>query len=222
MVLLLKRAWLLKNGKRVVSMNYLWAGMILVGVIYAAFTGRLPDVTTAALDSAKEAVTLCITMLGVMSFWMGLMKIGERAGLIGAFTERLRPLLRFLFPNLPKDHVVNEYLATNMAANIFGLGWAATPAGLKAMEELQKINEENCRRYGENEHRGRDIATKEMCDFLIINISSLQLVPINIIAYRAQYGSATPSDIMGAAIVATTVGTLVAVIFCKLMKSRGV
>ena len=122
-------------------MNYLWAGMILVGVVYAAFTGRLPDVTTAALDSAKEAVTLCITMLGVMSFWMGLMKIAEQAGAISAFTKSLRPALRFLFPNLPKEHVVNAYLATNMVANIFGLGWAATPAGLKAMEELQKINE---------------------------------------------------------------------------------
>ena len=198
-------------------MNYLWAGMILVGVVYATFTGRLPDVTTAAIDSAKEAVTLCITMLGVMSFWMGLMKIAEQAGVIFAFAKSLRPILGFLFPNVPKEHVVNEYLATNMVANIFGLGWAATPAGLKAMEELQKINEENCLRYGENEHRGRDIATKEMCDFLIINISSLQLVPINIIAYRAQYGSAMPTDIMGPAIAATTVGTLVAVMFCKLM-----
>lgn len=202
-------------------MNYLWAGMILVGVVYAAFTGRLPDVTTAALDSAKEAVTLCITMLGVMSFWMGLMKIAENAGVIKGLTHRLRPVLRFLFPRLPKDHIVNEYLATNIIANIFGLGWAATPAGLKAMEELQKINEENCKCYGENQYRGTDIATKEMCDFLIINISSLQLVPINIIAYRAQYGSATPTDIMGAAIAATTVGTIVAVIFCKLMPDRG-
>ena len=104
-----------------------------------------------------------------------------------------------------------------MAANIFGLGWAATPAGLKAMAELQKINEEKCQRYGENDYRGRNIATKEMCDFLIINISSLQLVPINIIAYRAQYGSVMPTDIMGPAIAATTVGTLVAVMFCKLM-----
>lgn len=202
-------------------MNYLWAGMILVGIIYAAFTGRLPDVTTAALDSAKEAVTLCITMLGVMSFWMGLMKIAERAGIIESLTHRLRPILHFLFPKIPKDHIANEYLATNIIANIFGLGWAATPAGLKAMEELQKINEENCIRYGENEYRGRDIATKEMCDFLIINISSLQLVPINVIAYRAQYGSAVPTDIMGAAIAATTVGTIVAVIFCKLMPNRG-
>lgn len=201
-------------------MNYLWACMILIGVVYAAFTGRLPDVTTAALDSAKEAVALCITMLGVMSFWMGLMKIAEKAGMIAGFTRALRPALRFLFPNLPPDHIANEYLATNMVANIFGLGWAATPAGLKAIAELQKINEENCRRYGENEYRGTDIATKEMCDFLIINISSLQLVPINIIAYRAQYGSVTPTDIMGPAIAATTVGTIVAVIFCKLIPDR--
>lgn len=198
-------------------MNYLWSGMILIGVIYAAFTGRLPDVTTAALDSAKDAVTLCITMLGVMSFWMGLMKIAEQAGMIAGFTKKLKPVLKFLFPNLPKDHIVNEYLATNMVANIFGLGWAATPAGLKAMAELQKINEENCLRYGENAYRGKEIATKEMCNFLIINISSLQLIPVNIIAYRVQYGSATPTDIVGPAIAATTVGTIVAVIFCKLV-----
>ena len=202
-------------------MNYLWAGMILIGVVYAAFTGSLPDVTTAALDSAKEAVTLCITMLGVMSFWMGLMKIGENAGMIATLACRLRPVLHFLFPYLPKDHIVNEYLSTNMIANILGLGWAATPAGLKAMAELQRINEENCKHYGENQYRGTDIATKEMCDFLIINISSLQLVPINIIAYRAQYGSVAPTDIMGAAIAATTVGTIVAIVFCKLMPDRG-
>ena len=202
-------------------MNYLWAGMILVGVIYAAFNGTLPDVTTAALDSAEEAVTLCITMLGVISFWMGLMNIAERAGMIAGFTKKLKPFLRFLFPNIPEDHIANEYLSTNIIANIFGLGWAATPAGLKAIAELQKLNEENCKRYGENKYRGIDIATKEMCDFLIINISSLQLVPISIIAYRSQYGSVNPTDIMGPALAATTVGTLVAIVFCKLIPDRG-
>lgn len=201
-------------------MSYLWAGMILIGVVYAAFNGTLPDVTTAALDSAKEAVTLCITMLGVMSFWMGLMNIAEKAGMIAGFTKKIKPVLRFFFPNIPEDHIVNEYLSTNIVANIFGIGWAATPAGLKAIAELQKINEENCKRFGENKYRGTDIATKEMCDFLIINISSLQLVPINIIAYRAQYGSVNPTDIMGPAIAATTAGTLVAMIFCKLMPDR--
>lgn len=202
-------------------MNYLWAGMILIGVVYAAFNGTLPDVTTAALDSAEEAVTLCITMLGVISFWMGLMNIAERAGMIAGFTKKLKPFLHFLFPNIPEEHIVNDYLSTNIIANIFGLGWAATPAGLKAIAEMQKINEENCKRYGENKYRGIDIATKEMCDFLIINISSLQLVPISIIAYRSQYGSVNPTDIMGPALAATTVGTLVAIVFCKLIPDRG-
>lgn len=97
-------------------MNYLWAFMILIGVIFAAFTGKLPDVTNAALDSAKEAVTLCITMMGVMSFWVGLMKIAEKSGIIGGLSKRLRPLLRFLFPNLPEGHIANEYIATNIIA----------------------------------------------------------------------------------------------------------
>ena len=204
-----------------IKMNYLWAGMILLGVIYAAFCGNLPEVTVAALDSAKEAVTLCITMLGVMSFWMGLMNIATKSGLIASLTEKMRPVLRFLFPKLPRNHVVNEYLATNMIANIFGLGWAATPAGLKAMEQLQNINIKNCQEHGVKSYRAPDIATKEMCDFLIINISSLQLVPVNIIAYRSQYGSAAPANIMGAAIVATTIGTLAAVVFCKLIPDKG-
>lgn len=203
------------------GMNYLWAGMILTGVIYGALNGTLPEVTTAALESAKEAVNLCITMLGVMSFWMGFMHIAEQAGLIHALTKGIKPMLHFLFPNVPKDHAANTYLAENIIANIFGLGWAATPAGLKAMEELQKINEENCKRYGENKYRGKEIATKEMCDFLIINISSLQLVPINMIAYRSQYGSVNPMDIMGPAIAATTIGTLAAILFCKWMPDRG-
>lgn len=201
-------------------MSYLWSGMILTGIVYGALNGTLPEVTTAALESAKEAVSLCITMLGAMSFWMGLMYIAERAGLIPALTEKIKPILHFLFPNVPRDHEANTYLAENIIANIFGLGWAATPAGLKAMEELQKINEENCKKYGENMYHNRETATKEMCDFLILNISSLQLVPINIIAYRWQYGSTNPMDIMGPSIAATTAGTVAAVIFCKLMPDR--
>ena len=201
-------------------MNYLWAAMILLGVIYGAFSGTLPEVTVAALDSAKEAVTLCIAMLGVMSFWMGLMNIATKAGLIASLTGKMSPILHFLFPKLPRDHVVNEYLATNMIANVFGLGWAATPAGLKAMEQLQDINVKNCEEHGVNSYRAPDIATKEMCDFLIINISSLQLVPINIIAYRSQYGSAVPANIMGDAIVATTLGTVAAILFCKWMPKK--
>lgn len=201
-------------------MNYLWAIMILAGVIYAAFTGTLPDITTAALDSSKEAVTLCITMTGVMSFWVGLMKIAENGGMIKGMAEKLNPVLKFVFPDLPEGHPAKEYIATNMIANFFGLGWAATPAGLKAMQELQNLNIEECRMKGETKFRAKDLATKEMCSFLIINISSLQLIPVNIIAYRSQYGSVKPTDIVGPSILATTCSTLAAIIFCRIMQHR--
>lgn len=201
-------------------MNYLWAVMILAGVIYAAFTGTLPDITTAALDSAKEAVTLCITMTGVMSFWVGLMKIAENGGMIKGMAEKLNPVLKFIFPDLPEGHPAKEYIATNMIANFFGLGWAATPAGLKAMQELQNLNIEECQIKGESKFRAKDLATKEMCSFLIINISSLQLIPVNIIAYRSQYGSVKPTDIVGPSILATTCSTLAAIIFCRIMLHR--
>lgn len=202
-------------------MNYLWAFMILIGVVFAAFTGRLPDVTNAALDSAKEAVTLCITMMGVMSFWVGLMKIAEKSGIIAGLSGKLRPFLHFLFPSIPEDHAANKYIATNIIANVFGLGWAATPAGLKAMEALQALNAEDVGRYGESKRRGMGIATREMCTFLIINISSLQLIPVNIIAYRGQYGSVNPAAIVGPGLLATLCSTLAAIVFCKVMDRHG-
>lgn len=186
-------------------LNYLWGFMILIGIIYAALTGNLTSVTDAALDSAREAVTLCITMVGVMSFWVGLMRIAENSGIISGAAKKLDPFLRFLFPGIPKGHKANEYISTNMIANIFGLGWAATPAGLKAMEELGKLN-----------HHSKT-ASKDMCTFLIINISSLQLIPVNMIAYRSQYGSANPTRIVGPAIIATLLSTFAGILFAKLM-----
>lgn len=202
-------------------LNYLWGFMLLIGVIYAAITGTLPSITDAALDSAKEAVTLCITMIGVMSFWVGLMRIAENAGIIAGATRKLKPFLRFLFPKLPPDHRANEYIATNMIANIFGLGWAATPAGLKAMEALSELEED--RRIGTLPQKAcpKGTASNEMCIFLIINISSLQLIPVNIIAYRGQYGSVNPPSIVAPAIIATAVSTGIAVLFCKVMEKAG-
>jgi len=196
-------------------LNFLWAFMILIGIIFAAFTGNLPEITNAALDSSKEAISLCITMMGVMSFWMGLMEIATEAGIIESLTSKLNPVLRFIFPHLPPDHSAMKHISANMIANLLGLGWAATPAGLKAMEELEKL--ENARR--QNNHplrRTRGVASNEMCTFLIINISSIQLIPVNVIAYRSQYGSVNPAAIIGAGIVATTVNTLVAIIYCRL------
>lgn len=201
-------------------LNYLWAGMILVGVIFASFTGKMPDITNAALDSSKEAVSLCITMMGVMSFWVGLMEIAARAGIIESASRKIRPLIRFLFPNLPIGHSAEEHITTNIIANVLGLGWAATPAGLKAMEELGKLEED--RRAGRlpGPVRMRGIASNEMCTFLILNISSLQLIPVNVIAYRSQYGSVNPAAVVGPGIVATGVSTVVAVIYCKMMDGK--
>lgn len=193
-------------------MNYLWGFMILIGVVFAAFNGTLPEVTEAAVSSAKEAVALCITMMGVMSFWVGIMRIAENAGIIEGATKKLKPFLRFLFPNIPKDHPANRFIATNMIANVFGLGWAATPAGLRAMEELAKLEEER----GNLER----IASNEMCTFLILNISSLQLIPVNMIAYRSQYGSVNPAAIVGPGIVATMASTAAAIVFCKIMNGK--
>lgn len=195
-------------------LNILWAGMIIIGVVFAAFTGQMAAVTTAALDSAKEAVTLCITMTGVMSFWVGMMEIAKEGGIIEAASRKLRPLLRFLFPELPEGHPAREHIAVNMIANVLGLGWAATPAGLRAMEELEKLEEE--RRNKNISKIPRGMANNEMCNFLILNISSLQLIPVNVIAYRSQYGSVSPTAIVGPAILATLISTLVAVIFCKI------
>ena len=179
--------------------------MILLAIIAAAFTGQLPQVTNAAIDSAKDAVMLCITILGILSMWTGLMKIGECAGLIPALAQRMKPLLRWLFPEIPADHPSFKYIATNFIANILGLGWAATPAGLKAMQSMQELNPR------------RDTATKSMRMFMVVNMSSLQLVTVSIIAYRAQYGSANPSEIIGPGILVTAFSTIVAVLFCKVL-----
>ena len=192
-------------------LNYIWAIMILIGILYAALTGNITSVTEAALDSAGEAVSLCITMAGIMALWMGLMEVAQKAGIIAAMTRGIQPLLTFLFPRIPRQHKAREYIATNFIANILGLGWACTPSGLKAMEALAELEEERGQK-----HR---VASSEMCTFLVMNISSLQLIPVNMLAYRQQYGSANPAAVLAPAIVATLVSTLAAILFCR-MKSR--
>ncbi len=190
-------------------LNYIWAVMLMIGIIFGAFNGNMKEVTDGALNSAKEAVTLCITMLGVMALWSGLMEIAQQSGLIAKMTKGLSPFMSFMFPKIPKEHKSREYISTNVIANILGLGWACTPAGLKAMEELSKLEKE---RTGINSA----VASKEMCTFMILNISSLQLIPVNMIVYRGQYGSANAAGIIAPAIIATLFSTVVSVIFCKI------
>lgn len=202
-------------------LNYLWAGMMAVGILWGAFHGNMAAVTDGALESTKDAVTLCITMLGIMSFWCGILKIGEEAGLIEAMTAKMKPVIRFLFPKLPEDHPAAAYISTNMIANMLGLGWAATPAGLAAMEELEKLEAERRNGGFGGKPVPRGTANDEMCTFLIVNISSLQLIPINMIAYRSQYGSTDPAAIVGPAIAATAISTAAGILFCRiLMKSE--
>lgn len=199
-------------------MNYLWAGMMLVAIVYGSIHGTVPEVTQAALDSSKEAVNLCITMLGILSFWMGLMQIGSASGLIRKMTGGIRPILGWLFPDIPKNHPAMEQIAVNCIANILGLGWAATPAGLRAMEELKNLEEDRRKKKLPGPASPPGVASNEMCTFLVLNISSLQLIPVNVIAYRSQYGSVNPTAIVGPAIIATTISTVVGVAVCKLMK----
>ena len=195
-------------------LNYLWAGMTLTGILWGALHGQMTAVTDGAIQASKEAVTLCITMLGVMTLWIGVLEIGHRSGLVDQLARKMGPVLTFLFPRLDPDGEARKQISVNMIANILGLGWAATPAGLKAMEELKKVEEE--RGMG-GAARQEGTASNEMCTFLIINISSLQLIPMNMIAYRSQYGSVNPTAIVGPALAATFISTVVAVIFCRIM-----
>lgn len=201
-------------------LNAIWAGMIVLGILYGAFTGNLEAVSNAALESAGEAVDLCITMCGIMGLWTGLMKIAQQAGLIAALTRGISPFVSFLFPRIPKNHPARESISTNIVANVLGLGWAATPAGLEAMEELQKLEEDRHLGKAAGPVRKRGVASNEMCTFLIVNISSLQLIPVSVIAYRSQYGSVNPTAVVGPGIAATAVSTGAAILFCRIMDRK--
>lgn len=190
-------------------LNFLWAGMILLGVAYGAAVGRIEDVSNGFIEGGGEAVSLCITMLGIVSLWTGVMEIARKSGLIAGLKKKIAPLIKWLFPDVPPEHPASEYIAINLIANFCGLGWAATPAGLKAMEALAALQDERAGHHVTN-------ASDAMCAFLVINISSIQLIPVNIIAYRAEYGSVNPAAIIIPGIIATTISTLAGVIFCKI------
>lgn len=214
-------------------LNYIWIFMIMIGIVYGSLTGQMAEISGGVIDSSKEAVQLCITMLGVVALWTGLMEIAKESGLVESLTKGLRPFLRFLFPRIPKEHPALSYISLNFIANVLGLGWAATPAGLKAMEALRELERERGnpeyaqlrKEKSKGAAEGREVlkkeahkrsASNEMCIFLILNISSLQLIPVNMIAYRSQYGSVNPTIIIAPAIIATFISTLAAVIYCKI------
>lgn len=201
-------------------LNLLWIVMMAGGICYSAFQGKMAEVTETCMDSATEAVQLCIFMLGVIGVWNGMMEIAVQSGLMKKIAGYMEPLIHWLFPGIPRGHKANEYIAANMAANILGLGWAATPAGLKVMSELKLLDEEQRKKeYINKEKEGR--ASDMMCAFLVINISSLQLIPINMIAYRSQYGSVNAASIVFPSICATFISTLAGIFFIKGMEILG-
>ena len=201
-------------------MAYLWGGMILLGILYATFAGNLHMVTESVLESSREAIQLCITMAGITALWTGIMKIAEKSGIVSKLSCVLHPFIHFLFPQLPKESKACHYISLNFLSNFLGLSWASTSSGLLAFQELDRINREECKKFGESKKRAPHIASSAMCTFLIMNVSSLQLVPMSIIAYRAEYGSLKPAAVAGPAVLATGISTLAAVIFCKIINRR--
>lgn len=191
-------------------LNWIWAGMIVLGIVFSAFTGQLGELSSVVTDSAKEAVSLCITMVAVLAMWSGFMEVAKAADLLRALAERMRGVIRWLFPSIPEEDEVIGDISINFIANVFGLGNAALPAGLKAMKGLQRLNPD------------KNIASVDMCTFLIINMSSLQLLPINLIAYRSQYGSVNPAAIAAPAILATFISSLIVTAFAVWMGRRKV
>lgn len=174
-------------------LNAIWLALMALGVGVAAFNGKAAAVTDAAFAAGKLAIETIIGLAGLMALWMGLMKIAEKSGLMEGLAKLLRPIVRLLFPSIPGDHPAIGAMLMNISANMLGLGSAATPMGLKAMQELQELNDD------------KETASEAMCTFLTLNTSSITLIPGTIIALRATYHSVNPAEIVGATLVASVV-----------------
>ena len=190
-------------------LNGIWGFFVIGGILTGAFLGRMDMVTQAVISGGKTAIELAFAMAGVVAVWSGVLKIAEKGGMIDALAGKMTPIMDVLFPSVPRHHKARKYIAANFAANFLGLGWAATPAGLLAMQELQKLNREE-----------KGTASAAMCMFLTVNMTSLQLVTVNILAFRAEYGSQNPAEIVGAGILATIITTIVGTLAAKIAEGR--
>lgn len=188
--------------------NYIWVFMIISGIIAAILQGKVELVTSAALTGAKDAVAVCLGLISILVFWLGMMKIAEDSGLLDKLAKVLRPVAKFLFPSVPDNHPAMGYILSNMSANLFGLGNAATPMGIKAMEELQKLNPDP------------KTATPAMCTLLALNTSGLTLIPATMIGIRMKYDSINPTEIIGPTLLATIVATGGAILLDRYYRSR--
>lgn len=179
--------------------NLIWAFMAIVGIIFAMINGKMAEVNEAIIQSASDAVTLSIGLISILVFWLGIMNIAEEAGILNVMSKLMRPFILKLFPEIPKDHPAIGYILSNLTANLFGLGNAATPLGIKAMQEMKKLS-------------GTDTASRSMITFLAINTSSLTLVPTTVIAIRMQYNSISPTEIVSTTLIASLAGMTSAIL----------
>ena len=190
-------------------MNILWSIMIAGGIIFSFFNGTSVNLTDAVIASGKESVEIALTMCGIVPLWCGMLKIAEHSGMTAGLSKLMSPVINKLFPEIPKGHKSLEYITSNITANMLGLGWAATPSGIDAMKSLGELN------------KNKKTASKSMCMFMVINMSSVQLITINIIAYRTSYASSCPSAVILPGIIATSISTAAGILAVKLAE-RGI
>ena len=179
-------------------LNFIWLLLLASGIVIAGINGNIEVVTEAALSAAQGAVKVCFDLIGVMALWLGIMKIAEEGGLITALAKLARPIMVRLFPSIPSEHPAMGAIILNISANVLGLGNAATPMGMKAMQELQLLNQ------------GSEEASEAMCTFLALNTSCITLIPATIIGVRLSYGSSNPTEIVGPCIFATAAAMIIA------------
>jgi spore maturation protein A len=198
--------WNINNirKKELKIMDKIWGFMIISSFGIAIFNGRLQQVITALFESAHSAVQMCINLIGILCLWSGFVKIADKCGIIQKISRVANPIIKLLFPKLPKNSEVNGHIAMNMTANFLGLGNIATPMGLKAMVELQKLNS------------NKNVVSDEMLMFLILNTASIQIIPTSAIALRTTYGSTNPTAIVIPTIIASFISVIIGVIIIKL------
>lgn len=187
-------------------MGYIWVSLIVVSIIAAIINGRVQEVTQAIIDNSKLAVEISIALIGVMAFWLGIVKLAEKSGIITFVAKMVQPITNFLFPEIPKNHPSLGNITMNISANALGVTNAATPVGIKAMQQMQELNPH------------KDTTTNSMATFLAINTAGFQLVPASVIAVLVATGSTTPLEIVGPTILVTTIGTIVAITAVKLLQ----
>jgi spore maturation protein A len=188
--------------------NLIWVFLTVIGIVFAMFNGTMEQVNEAVFKGGKEAVTISLGLISVLVFWLGLMKIAEKAGLLEKLGNLFKPIVSRLFPEVPPEHPAMGYMLSNMMANLFGLGNAATPLGIKAMEQLKVLNGNS------------DKASRSMITFLAINTSSLTLIPTTVIAIMMTYGSSSPTSIVGPTLIATFLSTLGAILIDRFFYYR--